>query len=170
MNAVFLALGTNLGNRSKNLIDAIAGIKEQIGKVLEISSVYETEPWGFKSESQFLNSVVKVETTLNPEAVLEAILKIELYLGRARGGNQYSSRIIDIDILFYEDQVIDTGDLKVPHPKLQIRKFVLIPLCEIEPGMVHPVFKITLASLLESCEDKSAVSLYDCKTAKQPDN
>jgi len=157
MNVVFLGLGTNLGNRRKNLNDAVAGIREQIGKVVNISSVYETEPWGFKSESQFLNIVIKVETLLNPSAVLEAILRIELFLGRVRGENQYSSRIIDIDILFYEDQVIDSSDLKVPHPKLQERKFVLVPLCEIEPEMVHPVLKKTMVLLFKECEDKSEV-------------
>lgn len=157
MNVVFLGLGTNLGNRQKNLNDAIAEIREQIGKVVTISSVYETEPWGFKSESQFFNIVIKVETRLNPSTVLEAILRIELFLGRVRGENQYSSRIIDIDILFYEDQVIDSSDLKVPHPKLQERKFVLVPLCEIEPEMVHPVLKKTMVLLFKECEDKSEV-------------
>jgi len=160
MNVVFLGLGTNMGNRRKNLNDAVAGIREQIGKVVNISSVYETEPWGFKSESQFLNIVIKVETLLNPSAVLEAILRIELFLGRVRGENQYSSRIIDIDILFYEDQVIDSSDLKVPHPKLQERKFVLVPLCEIEPEMVHPVLKKTMVLLFKECEDKSEVRKF----------
>lgn len=170
MNEVFLGLGTNLGDRSKNLNDAVSGINEHIGKVVEISSVYETEPWGFKSESQFLNIVIKVETRLNPAAVLKEILRIELLLGRVRTENQYSSRIIDIDILFFDDQVIDSGDLKVPHPKLQERKFVLVPLCELEPEMVHPALNKTMASLLEACEDRSEVRLQDCKTAGQPDN
>lgn len=157
MNEVFLGLGTNMGNRRKNLNDAVSGINEQIGEVVKISSVYETEPWGFKSDSQFLNTVIKVETGLNPTAVLEAIRRIELFLGRVRSGNQYSSRIIDIDILFFEDRVIDSDDLKVPHPKLQERKFVLVPLCEIEPEKVHPVLNKTLAYLLEVCEDGSEV-------------
>ncbi|HEY5470241.1 MAG TPA: 2-amino-4-hydroxy-6-hydroxymethyldihydropteridine diphosphokinase [Bacteroidales bacterium] len=157
MNIVFLGLGTNLGNREKNLNDAFTGIREQIGKVLEASSVYETEPWGFQSESKFLNIVIKVETGLSPSMLLEAILLIELRLGRVRSGNQFSSRIIDIDILLYEDQVIDKSELKIPHPKLHERKFVLVPLVEIEPDLVHPVLKKTMASLLESCEDKSEV-------------
>jgi 2-amino-4-hydroxy-6-hydroxymethyldihydropteridine diphosphokinase len=170
MNVVFLALGTNLGNRSRNLTDALSGIKEQIGRVLKMSSVYETEPWGFTSDSQFLNIVIKVETRLNPVAVLEAILRIELFLGRVRSENQYSSRIIDIDILFYEDEVIDTVDLKVPHPKLQERKFVLVPLCEIEPDLEHPVLKMRISSLIELCKDRSEIRLQDCKTARRPDN
>jgi 2-amino-4-hydroxy-6-hydroxymethyldihydropteridine diphosphokinase len=157
MNVVFLGLGTNLGDRSKNLSDAVSGINEQIGEVVKISSVYETEPWGFKAESQFLNIVIKVETRLNPSAVLEAILRFELSSGRVRGENQYSSRIIDIDILFFEDMVIDLIDLKVPHPKLHERKFVLVPLCEIAPELVHPVLKKTVAALLEECEDGSEV-------------
>jgi 2-amino-4-hydroxy-6-hydroxymethyldihydropteridine diphosphokinase len=157
MNIVFLGLGTNLGNREKNLNDAFNDIREQIGKVLEASSVYETEPWGFQSESKFLNIVIKVETGLSPSMLLEAILLIELRLGRVRSGNQFSSRIIDIDILLYEDQVIDKRELKIPHPKLHERMFVLVPLVEIEPDLVHPVLKKTMASLLGSCEDKNEV-------------
>jgi 2-amino-4-hydroxy-6-hydroxymethyldihydropteridine diphosphokinase len=157
MKVVFLGVGTNLGDREANLKEALAGIGKYIGRVINSSSVYETEPWGFNAEQQFLNIVVKVETALIPSEVLESILTLEKSLGRVRSENQYSSRVIDIDILFYGDEIINSEELKIPHPLLHKRKFVLVPLCEIEPELVHPVLKTSLKSLLEQCEDKSEV-------------
>jgi 2-amino-4-hydroxy-6-hydroxymethyldihydropteridine diphosphokinase len=157
MKKVFLGIGTNLGNRESNLKEAVARIEEYIGKVTRSSSVYETEPWGFQAEDEFLNMVVKVETKLTPSGLLGRILMIESLLGRVRSEKQYSSRVIDIDILLYEDLVIDEENLKIPHPLLHERKFVLVPLCEIEPELVHPVLNKSVATLLESCLDKSKV-------------
>jgi 2-amino-4-hydroxy-6-hydroxymethyldihydropteridine diphosphokinase len=161
MKKVFLGIGTNLGNRESNLSKAIEGIKEYVGKVLVTSSVYETEPWGFESENKFLNMVVKLETRFTPSGLLGKILMIESFLGRVRSGKQYSSRLIDIDILLYEDMVIDEISLKIPHPQMHKRKFVLIPLCEIEKDLVHPVLKESFVSLLDSCSDKSKVNSYE---------
>ncbi len=160
MNIVFLGIGTNLGNREINLKEAFARIEEHIGPVLKSSTVYETEPWGFQSGDEFLNMVVKVETKLNPTGLLERILMIESLLGRVRGEKQYSSRVIDIDILLYEGMVIDEKSLKIPHPMMHERKFVLVPLCEIEPELVHPVLNKSVASLLKTCKDKSNVKKY----------
>jgi 2-amino-4-hydroxy-6-hydroxymethyldihydropteridine diphosphokinase len=160
MRIAYLGIGTNLGNRERNLEEAIAKIRECVGSVLMSSSIYETEPWGFRSENDFLNIVVMVETTLTPSGLLGKLLIIESLLGRVRGEKHYESRQIDIDILFYDDLVIDEISLKVPHPLLYTRRFVLIPLCEIDPAIVHPVFKKTVASLLKSCEDKSQVRKY----------
>ena len=157
MEVVFLGVGTNLGDREKNLKEAITGIGKYIGRVVNSSSVYETEPWGFEAEQQFLNIVVKVETELVPSEVLRAILILETKLGRVRSEIQYSSRVIDIDILFYGDEIINSEELKVPHPLLPERKFVLVPLCEIEPELVHPGLKQSVTSLLEKCVDKSEV-------------
>lgn len=157
MNIVFLGIGTNLGNRENNLKEAVARIEEHIGPVLKSSSVYETEPWGFQSGDEFLNMVVKVETKLIPAGLLERILMVESLLGRVRGEKQYSSRVIDIDILLYEGMVIDEKSLKIPHPMMHERKFVLVPLCEIEPELVHPVLNKTFVSLLKSCKDTSKV-------------
>ncbi|MDO9340042.1 MAG: 2-amino-4-hydroxy-6-hydroxymethyldihydropteridine diphosphokinase [Bacteroidales bacterium] len=157
MNIVFLGIGTNLGNRGNNLKEAIARIEEHIGPVLKSSSVYETEPWGFQSGDEFLNMVVKVETKLIPAGLLERILMIESLLGRVKGEKQYSSRVIDIDILLYEGMVIDEKSLKIPHPLMHKRKFVLVPLCEIEPELVHPVLNQSIAFLLKTCKDKSKV-------------
>jgi 2-amino-4-hydroxy-6-hydroxymethyldihydropteridine diphosphokinase len=169
MKRVFLGIGSNLDNRENNLDEAVTKINEFIGKVVASSSVYETEPWGFQSEDEFLNMVVKVETELTPSGLLGRILMIESLLGRLRNEKQYMSRLIDIDILLYEDLILDETSLKVPHPLMHNRKFVLIPLYEIEPELVHPVLNRTISSLLKSCEDKSQVRLHDRRTARQSD-
>jgi 2-amino-4-hydroxy-6-hydroxymethyldihydropteridine diphosphokinase len=160
MKRVFLGIGTNLGNRGNNLKEAVARIAENIGPIMKSSSVYETEPWGFQASDEFLNMVVMVETKLTPSGLLGRILMIETLLGRVRDEKQYTSRVIDIDILFYEDQIIDEKSLKIPHPLMHERRFVLVPLCEIDPEMVHPVLKKTVASLLKTCKDKSKVKKY----------
>ena len=160
MNIVFLGIGTNSGNREENLKNAVDGIKERIGSVIKSSSVYETEPWGFMTDDQFLNMVVEVETELSPLSLLPEINNTETLLGRIRDKKQYVSRIIDIDILFYEDLIIDECSLKIPHPLMHKRRFVLVPLCEIAPEMIHPVLKMSCTSLLESCKDESKVKLF----------
>ena len=157
MKIVFLGIGTNLGNRENKLSEAVEMIREDIGPILGTSSVYETEPWGFQSADQFLNMVIRVGTNLPPSEVLNSILAIESSAGRKRSANQYVSRIIDIDILFYEDLVIEEENLKIPHPLIHERRFVLVPLCDIAPEMIHPVFGKTFAELLEVCSDTSSV-------------
>lgn len=157
MRKVFLGIGSNLGDRELNLKETLEKIEKNIGPVLKSSSVYETEPWGFESDNQFLNMVVKAETRLTPSGVLGAILMIEAFLGRTRRDKQYSSRIIDIDILLYEGTVVDEVSLKIPHPLMHQRRFVLVPLCEIDPDLVHPVLKKSFSTLLESCKDESEV-------------
>ena len=162
MKIVFLGVGSNLGNRENNLEQAVARIVEYIGPVLKSSSIYITEPWGFKAEEEFLNIVVKIGTKLTPSGILGRILMIESLLGRVRDNKQYTSRLIDIDILLYGDIIVDEEILKIPHPLLHKRKFVLVPLCEIESEMIHPVLKKSLAELLESCEDQSEVKKHIC--------
>lgn len=158
MKIVFLGIGTNLGDREGNISKAVEKIKENIGQVSASSSVYETEPWGFRADKDFLNLVLKVETKLTPSGLLKNIHMIESLLGRVRGEIQYESRAIDIDILLYEDMVIDEEILKTPHPLMYKRKFVLVPLCEIAPELVHPVLKRSIRCLLEECADKSRIS------------
>lgn len=157
MGTVFLGIGSNLGVRETNLRKAVESIEDNIGRIIKTSSVYETEPWGFISENKFLNMVAEVETDLALSAVLAAILKIELLLGRIRNENRYSSRAIDIDILLYEDKIIDEINLKIPHPLMHERRFVLVPLSEIAPDLIHPVLKKSSADLLKSCSDTSVV-------------
>jgi len=157
MVIIFLGIGTNLGNRESNLKEAVDKIEEFIGKVLKSSSVYETEPWGFQTKDEFLNMVVKVETNLTPSGLLGRIRQIESLSGRVLCEEQYSSRVIDIDILLYEELVIDEKGLKIPHPLMHERKFVLVPLCEIAPELVHPVKGISIRVLLEHCIDKTKI-------------
>ena len=160
MRKVFLGLGSNLGDRGKNLDEARIRIEELIGKIITCSSVYQTEPWGFKSENDFLNMVICVETNLHPSGLLGRILMIESQMGRTRCDNQYSSREIDIDILLYENEIVDEIALKIPHPKLHERRFVLVPLCEIGSEIIHPVLNQSVESLLKSCKDKSKVRKF----------
>ena len=160
MKIVFLGIGTNLGDRTANLKVAVARIEEYIGPVLKASSVFETEPWGFETKDEFLNMVVKVETKLSPSRILQDLLLIESLFGRVRGEKRNSSRVIDLDIILYEDWIIDEIGLKIPHPLMHERRFVLVPLCEIAPELIHPVLNSTFISLLNSCKDKSEVKKY----------
>ena len=154
MNKAYLLLGGNIGDKNKNLKTAVEYIEKSIGKIVLRSSVYETAPWGFSHEDFFLNQSLLVATIKNPEELLQEILKIETAMGRKRGSEQWSSRIIDIDILFFNDIILETSDLKIPHPHLHKRKFTLLPLNEIAENFLHPVFKKSVSSLLSECEDE----------------
>jgi len=136
---------------------ALDKIAEVVGIIVSRSSVYETEPWGFQSSDQFLNMVIGVDTNLKPSGLLGRLLMIESLLGRLRDGKQYSSRIIDIDILLYGRQKVDTISLKIPHPRMHQRNFVLMPLCEIAPRIVHPVLGKTMTELLNECKDAGSI-------------
>jgi 2-amino-4-hydroxy-6-hydroxymethyldihydropteridine diphosphokinase len=160
MKKVFLGLGTNLGDREANLKMAVGRIIENIGPVVRLSSVYETEPWGFHTEEMFLNMVAEVETKLRPSGLLGRMLMIEAEMGRLRHGKGYSSRIIDLDILLYGEKIMDTQILAIPHPKIPERRFVLVPLCEIAPDLVHPVLKKDIRTLLKDCNDKAEVKKF----------
>ena len=158
MNKVYLGLGANLGDRKRNLREAIEQIGEHIGKILNSSSVYETAPWGFDAETDFLNMATEVETELSPPDLLKRIFEIESKLGRERTQDRYSSRIIDIDILFYDDLIVDQKGLKIPHRLIHERRFVLAPLCEIAPDLVHPILKKSIRVLLEECRDRTKIT------------
>lgn len=141
MAHVYLGLGTNLGDKTANLHRAICDINEKIGKILSLSSFYETAPWGFDSENSFLNAAICVETSLSPWEVLHRTQEIECALGRTQKseGNVYHDRIIDIDLLLYDKEIIQTPELTLPHPFMLQREFVMKPLIEIAPEVIHPV-------------------------------
>jgi 2-amino-4-hydroxy-6-hydroxymethyldihydropteridine diphosphokinase len=167
-HSVFLLLGSNLGDRERNLLQACAGIRQSIGNILKISSVYETEPWGFEDCISFYNQAMEIETYLTPEELLQGIHNIEKELGRIRQAPEcgsgcafpmatYSSRTIDIDILFYGSKILFTDELMIPHPRLHERRFTLVPLDEIAPGYIHPVYRKPVSELLRQCIDKGEV-------------
>lgn len=133
MHDLYLSLGTNLGNRKGNICEAIQKIEEQVGAVVRQSALYETKPWGFSSPNDFINACVKVSTSLSPRQVLEATQRIERELGRTLKSvnGEYHDRIIDIDILLYDDLHINEPDLHIPHPLMEEREFVMVPLKEI---------------------------------------
>jgi len=154
---LYLLLGSNLGEKKKQLDEAMDLIPEMIGPVTKQSSLYETEPWGFSSEEFFLNRALQIWTSFSPEEVMQKIGQIEKTFGRERSGSGYSSRTMDIDILFYDDLVLDQDTLKIPHPRMQDRRFVLVPLDEIAHEMIHPVFRKTIGDLLRDCTDSGDV-------------
>ncbi|HVA99549.1 MAG TPA: 2-amino-4-hydroxy-6-hydroxymethyldihydropteridine diphosphokinase [Bacteroidia bacterium] len=153
MNSVFIIIGGNLGNRFENIVTAEKILSENIGKIIFSSSIYESAPWGFQHEKYFLNKVVCIETQLSAYEVLSICLKTEKQLGRIRENSTITARTIDIDILFFNDEIIQTENLIVPHPKLHLRKFVLAPLAEIAGDLLHPIFKKNIHTLLFESED-----------------
>ena len=157
MNKVYLLVGGNLGDRRSLLNQSKNKIKNKIGEIIKESSVYETTPWGFKADQNFLNQVIIIKTNFSSSDVLDICLNIENLLGRKRNSNGYQSRTMDIDILFYNDEIIQEKDLIIPHEKLHQRRFTLEPLVEITPDYVHPRLKMTVLDLLNNCEDNSQV-------------
>lgn len=157
-----LLLGGNLGNVLE-IFGQAAHFFEQKGRLLSQSSVFKSEAWGMDDAPDFLNKVICVEIEFSPEELLEHALYVERTLGRERkeGKEGYSSRTIDIDILFFDDLVINTSDLIIPHPRLQERKFVLEPLCEIRPDLIHPVFHKTMEELNQEVDDNLRVEVYN---------
>ncbi|GEM67280.1 2-amino-4-hydroxy-6-hydroxymethyldihydropteridine diphosphokinase [Sphingobacterium mizutaii NBRC 14946 = DSM 11724] len=156
MNKVYLLLGANIGNPNKQLEDAKVEIEDRIGEITLQSKIYESEAWGVENQPVFLNQVILLETELSANKVLNEILKIEILLGRIRG-QRWGSRIIDIDILYYNEDIIHTQDLQVPHPYIQERNFTLIPLVEIAEDYLHPIFKKSNKELLEESTDQLKV-------------
>jgi len=152
-----LLLGSNLGNRSRNLHQACLLIEKSIGPIMSVSSVYETAPWGYDSKNGFLNQCLSIGSDMDPLRILEQIHKIEAKLGRQRRSPHYKDRLIDIDILLYGDMVLSRPDLKIPHQKLQDRRFSLVPLAEIMPDFEHPVFRKKISTLLSECIDNLPV-------------
>ena len=148
MANVYLGLGTNLGDRKKNITNATIIIGSVMGEIRQLSSLYTSEPWGFQSENNFLNAVVLIETEHSPETCLQMAKSIEREMGRTyHKTGEYEDRIIDIDILLYDNLIIDSESLKIPHPLIQERLFVLNPLAELAPEFVHPVLGKSIQEL-----------------------
>jgi len=157
MNKAYLLTGGNIGNREKTLGKALTLIHKYCGNISAQSSIYETAAWGKTDQSSFLNQALELETDQPPGQLLRQLLKIETEIGRVRE-EKYGPRIIDIDILFYNEEILNDPLLKLPHPEIQNRRFVLVPLAEIAAGFIHPVLKKTIAELLAICPDNLEVS------------
>ena len=159
-HSVYLLLGSNIGDRQEHLRQARIEIAHLIGQVIQESQIYVTEAWGLNSQDPFLNQALEIETVLRPESVLRIVQEIEQRHGRTRDV-RYGPRTIDIDIAFYDDHVIESKDLTVPHPGIPARNFALIPLIEIAGHMTHPVLRQTLRDLFEQSTDQSEVTILE---------
>ncbi len=153
---VFLAFGSNLGNKQKNIETAYKKIEERIGKIISLSAFYVTEPNGFDSENVFVNSVCEVQSELSLCEILRLTQTIEKEIGRTSKSENllYSDRLIDIDLLLADDLVVNTPQLTIPHPRLHLREFVLLPLCEIAPEAIHPILNKKMRELLTDLQDE----------------
>jgi 2-amino-4-hydroxy-6-hydroxymethyldihydropteridine diphosphokinase len=158
MNQAFILLGTNLGDKRANLQQAILSISANLISMISYSDIYETAAWGNTNQDNFYNQVIEVNTELSATDLLQILLQIETQMGRVRN-QKWEARIIDLDILYFNHEIIDTENLKVPHPYLHVRRFTLAPLVQIAPEFLHPVFNKTNTALLENCSDNSEVKL-----------
>jgi len=157
-NGVFLLLGTNLGDKWANLEKALDHIARAAGPIVKASSVFESSPWGFTNQPEYLNQVILIDTSLNPNELLDVLLGIESHMGRKRI-KKWDPRLIDIDILFYNDLLLQKDGLILPHPHLANRRFTLVPLNEIAPDFIHPVLQKSSTQLLKDCMDDGLVRI-----------
>lgn len=159
METAYVLFGSNMGDKAQIFDQTCLYINIRCGRVVKISAAYESEPWGFEADEWFLNRVIVVETMLPPETLLQELLAIEKDLGRVRHPEieGYTSRTADLDLLYYGDRVIHSATLTVPHPRLHLRRFALVPLCEVAPDLVHPVLQMTQTELLQQCPDDAVV-------------
>lgn len=156
MNKVFLLIGGNIGDRMANLAMAVEFIEKYLGKMFQMSSIYETAAWGNTHQADFLNQAICIETSLSPNDLMTQILLIEQKMGRERN-IPLGPRTIDIDILYYNDAIVENEQVTIPHPRISERKFVLYPLVEIAPDWIHPSLHKTNTVLLKECGDSLAV-------------
>lgn len=159
MNAAYLILGGNIGNTLENLEKTRKLINANAGKIVRLSDVFITAAWGKTDQPDFYNQALCIETDLDPMDLLEELLKTEAAAGRIRNGEKWAERTMDIDILFYNDEVIHEANLTIPHPYLKDRRFVLAPLEQIAAELVHPVFKKSIFTLLKECKDNSSIKI-----------
>ena len=159
MNKVFLLIGGNMGNRLQNLHQAITLLSASCGPVIQQSAVYETAAWGKTDQAAFLNQALLLNTELSAQELITTVLSVEEQMGRHRT-EKFGPRVIDIDIMFYNEEIINEPHLTVPHPQMQNRRFALIPLNELAPLFVHPVLKKTIKQLLIECNDELPVTKF----------
>lgn len=154
----YIGVGSNLGERESNCHRAIAALAANVGSLLDGQSpFYETEPIGFADQDWFVNGVVRIKTNVGPQVLHEQLQALETALGRRPGGKKYGPRVLDLDILFFDDVVLRTDRLEIPHPRLHERRFVLRPLCDLAPDLVHPVLGQTIQYLLAHLKDSKKV-------------
>lgn len=160
MNTAYLILGGNKGDKMQNLQQAILLLESHVGTITKKSDIFVTAAWGNTNQPDFFNQAICIETQLSPKELLKAIISIEQTLGRIRSHEKWMERTMDIDILFYNNEIIDTENLKIPHPFIQERKFVLVPMEQLSPTMIHPIFKKNIRTLLSECDDELEVKCY----------
>lgn len=157
MRRVFFCIGGNLGERKEHLLETLDFLHFNIGDVVSSSDIFETEPWEMNDVPAFYNQVVCVETMMTNTQLVSEIKEIEAYYGRDRSAAKYTSREMDVDILFIDDEIIDLPELQVPHPRMAHRRFVLEPLAQIAQNQIHPVLKKSVLELLDVCDDRHSV-------------
>ena len=160
MNTVYIQLGSNIGERESFITKSMHKVECNIGKIITASSIFETTAWGNENQNNFLNSVIEIKTPFDAFTVLQKSQEIENNLGRKRS-DKWGERTIDIDILFYNNKIINSKELIIPHPLIQKRKFVLVPLSEIAPNYKHPILKKNISNLLSECKDTQKVLDYE---------
>lgn len=159
MNRIIFSIGSNIGDRFSHLLFAEKELSNKIGKILNKSKIYESKAWGKTNQADFLNQILKIETKKTAFECLKTLQKIEVNRQRIRK-EHWGPRTLDIDILFFNDEIINTKNLKIPHPFLEKRKFVLLPLGEIFNDYIHPVLQKDIGELLTNCKDKTHIELY----------
>jgi 2-amino-4-hydroxy-6-hydroxymethyldihydropteridine diphosphokinase len=161
LQKVYLSIGSNLGDKYQNIRNAYKAIQQHIGEITSKSSIYITPPWGFKSDSDFYNSILEVYTSLKPKDLLATIKQIEKDLGRQKKqSNVYESRLIDIDIIDYNQQIFNDTDLSVPHPLMSERSFVVVPLSQINPNWIHPKTQKNIKEIKAHLKEKEINKLF----------
>jgi 2-amino-4-hydroxy-6-hydroxymethyldihydropteridine diphosphokinase len=161
MNKVYLLLGANMGDVRRNIVVALLEIEKHIGTIVAISNIYKTAAWGITNQPDYLNQGIVVDTNFSSTEVLAKALAIEQALGRIRDNKKWEARLIDIDIIFFNNEIIDLPNLKIPHPYMHERKFVLAPIAELNPNFIHPIFNKSIQYLFDNCSDKLLISKLD---------